>query len=71
MRYGRVLCAVCNSVNTCRVGFGKLWAGLAQPQSHLSEQALALSHAQLHPVVASQMLGQCSLPSHRFPTNPS
>ena len=38
-----------------RVGLGDLGSGLAQPESHVAEDSLALAHAQLHPVVQAQM----------------
>ena len=41
-----------------RVRRGDLRAWLAEPETHLPEQALTLPHAELHVVPAAQVLGQ-------------
>src|SRR4029077_14793973 len=38
-----------------RIGLGDLGSGLAQPEPHVAEDALALTHPQRHPVAQAQM----------------
>jgi len=47
-----------------RVGLGDLGSGLAQPESHVAEDALALAYAQHHLVAQTKMRRE-QLPSHR------
>ena len=48
----------CRRLDLLGVGLRHLGAGLAEPESHLLEQPLALAGAQLHAMASAQMLGK-------------
>ena len=58
-------CSVFTRRDLDRVGLGDLGAGLAQPESHMTKDSLALAHPQRHPVAQAQMRREQRVHRHR------